>query len=129
MDILEEAGLDLHRFIWVHAQTEPDISILQEAARRGAYVELDTVGAPFQSQTGLLETAIALIESGFADHLLLSHDAGWYNPARPDGLPDEGYRGYAALTSDFIPELLERGISRERVRQITVNNPARAFAF
>jgi phosphotriesterase-related protein len=129
MNILEEAGLDLHRFIWVHAQTEPDISILQEAARRGAYVELDTVGAPFQSQTGLLETAIALIESGFADHLLLSHDAGWYNPARPDGLPDEGYRGYAALTSDFIPELLERGISRERVRQITVNNPARAFAF
>ena len=48
MDVLEEAGLDLQRFIWVHAQTEPDLTILAEAARRGAYVELDSVGAPFQ---------------------------------------------------------------------------------
>lgn len=129
MDILEEAGLDLHRFIWIHAQTEPDISILEEAARRGAYVELDTVGAPFQSQTELLETASAFIRSGFVDHLLLSHDAGWYNPARPDGLPEEGFRGYMALTRDFLPGLLKRGIGEEQVRLITVNNPAKAFAF
>src|SRR5262245_11124651 len=40
MDVLEEAGLDLKRFIWIHAQTEPDISILKEAAQRGAYIEL-----------------------------------------------------------------------------------------
>ena len=129
MNILEEAGLDLERFIWVHAQTEPDVSVLKEAAQRGAYVELDTVGAPFQSQPVLLETAIDLIESDLTDHLLLSHDAGWYNPSRPDGLPDDGYRGYTALAKDFIPELLQRGISEEQVRQITMHNPARAFAF
>ena len=129
MDILEEAGLDLQRFIWVHAQTEPDISILRDAARRGAYVELDTVGAPFQSQPELLATAIGLIDAGFVDRLLLSHDAGWYNPARPDGLPNDGYRGYTALAKDFIPELLHRGLSEEQVRQITVHNPARAFGF
>jgi len=129
MDVLEEAGLDLQRFIWIHAQTEPDISILEEATRRGAYVELDSVGAPHQSQTELLETTIALIEAGFADHLLLSHDAGWYNPAHSDGLPEEGFRGYTALARDFLPELLKRGISEEQVRLITVNNPAKAFAF
>ena len=129
MDVLEEAGLDLHRFIWIHAQTEPDVSILEEAARRGAYVELDSVGAPHQSQAELLETTITLIEAGFADHLLLSHDAGWYNPARLDGLPDEGFRGYTALARDFLPGLLKRGINEEQVRLITANNPAKAFAF
>lgn len=129
MNVLEEAGLDLHRFIWVHAQTEPDVSILKEAARRGAYVELDSVGAPYQAQSELIETVAALIESGFAEQLLLSHDAGWYEPGRSDGLPEAGYRGYTALTRDFIPALLERGISEERVRLITVINPARAFAF
>ena len=129
MDVLEDTGLDLHRFIWIHAQTEPDVSILKEAARRGAYVELDSVGAPHQSQPELVDTTVALLEAGYADHLLLSHDAGWYNPARPDGLPDEGYRGYTALTKEFLPALLERGISEEQVRLITVNNPARAFAF
>jgi phosphotriesterase-related protein len=77
----------------------------------------------------LIETAMALIQAGHADHLLLSHDAGFYNPARPDGMPDEGYRGYTSLTRDFIPGLLERGISEEQVRHITVDNPARAFAF
>ncbi|HEX6034121.1 MAG TPA: esterase [Anaerolineales bacterium] len=129
LDVLEEAGLDLHRFIWVHAQTEPDIAILKEAARRGAYVELDSVGAPFQSQEDLLETVLSLVESGFAEHLLLSHDAGWYQPGRPGGVPETGYRGYTALTRDFIPLLQERGVSEEQVRLITVNNPARAFAF
>ena len=129
MDVLEEAGLDLHRFIWIHAQTEPDVSILEEAARRGAYVELDSVGAPHQSQAELLEITITLIEAGFADHLLLSHDAGWYNPARPDGLPEEGFRGYTALTKDFLPGLLKRGITEEQARLITMNNPANAFAF
>lgn len=129
MAVLEETGLDLHRFIWVHAQTEPDFSVLKEAALHGAYVELDTVGAPFQSQAELLEIVIALIEAGFADHILLSHDAGWYNPASPDGLPEGGYRGYTALKEEFIPALLNRGISEEQVRSMTVNNPANAFAF
>jgi phosphotriesterase-related protein len=129
MDILEAAGLDLQRFIWVHAQTEPDLSILREAVGRGAFLEFDSVGAPFQPQAELLETVIALIGAGFINHLLLSHDAGWYNPARPDGLPDEGYRGYTALIRDFLPELLRRGITEEQVRLITVDNPARAFAF
>ena len=129
MDILEESGLDLQRFIWVHAQTEPDMIVLEEAARRGAYVELDSVGAPYQSQIELLETAVALIEAGHADHLLLSHDAGWYNPARGDGMPDGGFRGYTALTKEFLPALLERGITEGQVRVITADNPARAFAF
>jgi len=129
MDVLEDAGLDLHRFIWVHAQTEPDVSILEDAATRGAYLELDSVGAPYQSQPDLLETTIALIKAGYIDHLLLSHDAGWYNPASPAGLPDEGYRGYTALTRNFLPALLKQGISEEQARRITVGNPARAFAF
>jgi phosphotriesterase-related protein len=129
MDILEEAGLDLHRFIWVHAQTEPDITKLKDAARRGAYIELDTVGAPFQPQPELIETAAAIIEAGFINQLLLSHDAGWYNPAHPSGLPDEGFRGYTALAEDFIPALLKRGISVEQVRRVTETNPFEAFAF
>lgn len=87
------------------------------------------MGAPHQSQVELLEVTVALIEAGYADQLLLSHDAGWYNPARPDGLPEGGFRGYTALTKEFLPALLERGITEEQVRGITVNNPARTFAF
>lgn len=129
IDVLEESGLDLHRFIWIHAQTEPDTSILLEAARRGAFVELDSVGAPYQVQEELVDKVLALIGAGYIDHILLSHDAGWYNPARADGLPDGGFRGYTALVRDFIPTLLSRRVTEAQVKQITVDNPAQAFAF
>ena len=129
MDILEQAGHDLQRFIWIHAQTEPDIAMLKAAAERGAFIELDSVGAPHQQQSELVETILALIEAGYIDHILLSHDAGWYSPGLPGGLPNDGYRGYTALTKDFLPTLSARGISEEQIRHITVSNPARAFAF
>lgn len=129
MDVLEAAGHDLRRFIWIHAQTESDVSVLEEAARRGAYIELDSVGAPHQSQPELLDVTVALIHAGYINHLLLSHDAGWYSPGRADGMPDGGYRGYTALMKDFLPALSARGLSDEQVRQITVHNPVRAFAF
>jgi predicted metal-dependent phosphotriesterase family hydrolase len=44
MHVLEAAGLDLQRFIWVHAQTETNLTVLLEAAQRGAHLELDRRG-------------------------------------------------------------------------------------
>lgn len=129
MDVLTNAGHDLRRFIWIHAQTEPDIAIVKEAAGRGAFVEFDSVGAPHQSQAALIETTVELIQTGHIDHILLSHDAGWYNPAHPDGLPNDGFRGYTALAKEFLPALSAQGISDQQIRHITVNNPAHAFAF
>ena len=92
-------------------------------------MELDSVGAPHQSQGELVNTAMALIQARYLDHILLSHDAGWYNPANSDGLPNEGYRGYTAQTKEFLPALSAQGVSEEEIRRITVDNPARAFAF
>ncbi len=137
MELLESAGLDLARFIWAHANLEPDPAIHREAARRGAYVEFDGVGAEWQSQDALLDYTLALIEAGYAEHILLSHDAGWYDPSqpfdwaqdRPDGQPEGGIRGYTALVEEFIPALRAHGVTDELVHLITVSNPIRAFAF
>jgi phosphotriesterase-related protein len=130
MEILESAGLDLGRFIWVHANLEPDLAVHLEAARRGAYIEFDAVGAEWQPQTALVDCTLALIEAGCAENILLSHDAGWYDPSQPDGRPEEGgIRGYTALVEEFIPALRARGVTDDLVHLITVTNPARAFAF
>jgi phosphotriesterase-related protein len=130
MEILETAGLDLGRFIWVHANLEPDPAIHLEAAQRGAYVEFDAIGAQWQSQPPMLDHTVALIEAGYADRLLLSHDAGWYDPSQPDGQPLEGgIRGYTELVESFIPALRARGVTDDLIRLITVTNPGRAFSF
>jgi phosphotriesterase-related protein len=129
MAILEAEGLDLRRFIWAHANLEPDRAFHLEAARRGAYVEFDAVGAEWQSQSALVDYTLALIEAGYAENILLSHDAGWYDPSQPDGRPESGIRGYTALVEEFIPALRARGVTDDLLHLITVTNPARAFAF
>jgi phosphotriesterase-related protein len=130
MEILESAGLDLRRFIWAHANLEPDPTIHLEAAQRGAYVEFDAVGAEWQPQGAMVNYTFALIEAGCAENILLSHDAGWYDPSQPDGQPEgSGIRGYTALVEKFIPALRARGVTDDLVHLITVTNPARAFAF
>ena len=96
MDILEAEGMDLHRFIWVHANAEAVVTEHLEAARRGAYVEFDAVGAPFADQTLLVDYTLAMVEAGFAEHILLSHDAGWYRQTSR-GQPEGGIRGYTTL--------------------------------
>ncbi|MEP7294241.1 MAG: esterase [Chloroflexota bacterium] len=128
--ILTEAGHDLHRFIWVHAHTEPDTQIHIEAAKQGVWLEFDAVGAvDWHPQDALLESVLALLEAGYAGNLLLSHDAGWYNPGEPDGIPKpSGFRGYTALFDDFIPKLKARGIGDATIQQLIVENPAAAYA-
>jgi phosphotriesterase-related protein len=130
MEILETAGLDLDRFIWAHANIEPDPAIHLEAARRGAYVEFDAIGAPWQSQPPMLDYTLALIEAGYAERILLSHDAGWYDPSQPDGQPEgDRIRGYTALVKQFIPSLRARGVTDDLISLMTVTNPARAIAW
>jgi phosphotriesterase-related protein len=128
MDILEEEGMDLRRFIWVHANAEAGTPEHLEAVRRGAYVEFDSIGAPYSDQEALLDYTIALIDAGFTSHILLSHDAGWYQPGQPDGQPEGGIRGYTALVDTFLPALSARGISEEVIHHLTWTNPVQAFA-
>lgn len=128
LDVLEAAGHDLNRFIWVHAQTESQSALHVDAAQRGVWLEFDSVGADPNSDA-LLNAVLVLIKAGFAANLLLSHDAGWYDPSQPDGQPKpQGYRGYTALFDQFIPALKARGVSDALIHQITVDNPARAYA-
>jgi phosphotriesterase-related protein len=128
VDLLEAARLSPDRFIWVHAQNEPDHAVHAEVARRGAWVELDAIGVEGRLEVHL-EATLALLDGGFADRILLSHDAGWYQPGQPGGLPlSQGRRGYTALVDQFLPALRTHGVTEETIRLLTIANPARAFA-
>ena len=130
MDILQTEGLPLNRFIWVHANLETDQAVHLEAAQQGAYVEFDAIGWEWQSQSAIAYYTESLIEAGYADRILLSHDAGWYDPSQPDGQPeDQGIHGFTTLVEEFIPNLQDRGVADDLIHTITIENPGRAFAF
>jgi predicted metal-dependent phosphotriesterase family hydrolase len=57
---------------------------------------------------------MALIEAGFADHLMFSADAS---------------RGYAKTLTVFLPKLKAAGASDEVLHRIMVDNPRRFLAF
>jgi phosphotriesterase-related protein len=123
--VLDHLGLALDRFIWVHAQAETNLEIHQELARRGVYIELDSVGASEEEDNKILKIIQVLVAAGASERILISHDAGWYNPGQPNG---GSQRGYTSLITSFIPKLKAAGFDEALVRKLTRENPFRAFS-
>ena len=123
---LQDEGLDLERFVWVHAGSESDQSYHEIAAELGVYVEFDSIGSSDSDQDAL-EAVTNLLDKGFGERILLSHDAGWYQPGRPGGEPEHGFRGFTALTQSFIPQLKHQGVDDRMLNMMTEENPVRAF--
>lgn len=120
LDILAAEGVDLSRFIAVHMDSEPDFGYHLEAARRGAWVEYDSVGArPTEAHVALVSRFLA---EGYGGRLLLSHDAGWYHVGEPNG---GKVRGFTALADELVPALRAAGIEAAPLLR---ENPARAYA-
>jgi phosphotriesterase-related protein len=123
--IIESAGYSAERFIWIHTQAEPDFEMHVEIARRGAWIEYDAIGSDHLDDDYFLEHIQRVLDAGLGDHLLLSHDRGWYNPALPGGGTP---KPFTYLSETFLPKLRQVGVDEPTIRQLTQLNPFRAFA-
>ena len=121
LDILAEHDVAPSAWIWVHAQGAKDADVL-EAAKRGAWISLD--GIRGRSVDQHLSRILMLRATGHLDQVLISHDAGWYDPAKPNGGEP---RGYTLLFEEMIPRLLGAGLSVAEIDQLLTTNPARAL--
>ena len=123
LEILEEVGHALDRFIWIHTQIEPDLDLQLEVARRGPWIEYDAVGS--EDDDFYADRVLRVLEAGLGHRLLLSHDRGWYDPSLPGGgVP----RPFTSISDVFLPRLRAEGVGEETIRQLTCDNPFRAFA-
>ncbi len=125
LDIVEEMSHTLERFIWIHAQIEPDFDLNLEMGRRGAWISYDGIGSEDTDDGFYVERIQRMLDAGLGDRLMLSHDRGWYDPAQPGGgMP----RPFTYISEQFLPKLRAAGVDEETVRQLTHVNPFRAFA-
>ena len=126
LEIIETIGYAAGRFIWIHTQVEPDFELHLEMARRGAWLEYDSIGnVDGEGDDYHLHNILRLLEAGYGSQLLLSHDRGWYDPALPHGgVP----KPYTYLVEQFLPKLRASGADEATIRQLTQVNPFRAFA-
>ncbi len=118
VSILQQEGVHPNAWIWVHAHQEQDSTRLAQAADQGAWVSLDGIAA--ESGAHILQLILALKERSHLAHVLLSHDGDSY-------FGDGEFRPYDYLFTDFIPQLEQAGLSNDEIRQLTVDNPCRAF--
>lgn len=125
LNILEEAGYSPQRFIWIHAQAEPDFSLHLAAARRGAWIEYDNIGADDADESAHIERILRLLDAGFERQILLSHDRGWFDPAQPGGGQP---RPFTYLVESFLPRLAAAGVDQKTIARLTQDNPFTAFA-
>jgi phosphotriesterase-related protein len=123
LDIIERAGYTAERFIWIHTQSDPDFNIHLEIARRGAWLEYDCIGAGDDER--YLEFISRALDAGLADQVLLSHDRGWYDPAKPHGGEP---KPFTYLFEQFLPKLLASGVDQRTIQAFMQTNPFRAFA-
>lgn len=123
IDLAVAEGLAPDRFLSIHTQTIADAALRREIVDRGAWIEFDDVGQGDDART--LELVLGSLEAGQGERLLVSHDAGWFDPALPGGGTP---RPFTELTARFLPALRAAGVGQDVVEDLCVRNPFRAFA-
>lgn len=122
IEILESLGVAPNAFIWVHAQNEKDWQQYAIAARKGAWVSID--GLRDENVASYIEMLSFMKKEKCLNRVLVSHDAGWYEPDKPGG---GTFRGYTTLFKKLLPKLQEGGFTKTDVAQVWQYNPAEAF--
>jgi len=125
VDILDSIDPAI-RFIWVHAQNESNRNIHVQLAARGVYIEFDSLGWNPSEDSTYISAIKNLLAAGHGDRILLSHDAGWYQPGSANGGTQ---KPYTYLIDMFLPKLRSAGLDEATIRMITQTNPVRAFGF
>ena len=123
LQILDDYGLHPSAFIWIHAQNEKDWNRCVEAAKRGAWIGFD--GLNDENVGEYIERVEFMKENKVLHRLLISHDAGWYDPDKPGG---GDFRPYNTVFKMLVPQLLDNGFTDQEIDLIFKANPVEAFA-
>ena len=141
-EILAKEGADPARTIFGHSGSYAgDLPFLLELLDLGIYVQFDQLGRPVvplarglrrhgpdpsgpdaATDTLVAEVVPKLIDAGYGDRILLSHDVCFKT-----FLTAYGGTGYAYLLDKFMPYLETQGVTEEQVNQIVVENPKRVL--
>lgn len=122
--ILKEEGVAPEAFIWTHAHNEKDSMKQVEAAKLGTWVAFDAFWGRGNQLAQFVNIVLNMKNHQCLHRLLLSHDAGWYDPDKPDG---SNYQPHTLIFEQLIPELKKAGITDAELHQIFVENPAKAL--
>jgi phosphotriesterase-related protein len=133
LDMIESEGVDLSRVIMGHSNSlAHDLPFMERLMARGVFLEFDYLGAPGspggwlvpRNDAKVAKGIAALVQAGYADRILLSHDV-----CTKIQLKRYGGTGFTYISDYFLPELRRLGVSDQDIHKIMVENPRRSLVF
>jgi phosphotriesterase-related protein len=118
----------LDRVVIGHSGDTDDVDYLRELMDAGSTIGLDRFGMEHVlNDDRRVDTLLSLISLGYADRLVISHDAAFYSHVTPPS-----WRSRAApkwrmdnITTNVLPRLRAAGIGQEEIDLMLVANPKR----
>jgi phosphotriesterase-related protein len=122
--IFEEEGADPGRVVIGHADSYQVLDHYLAILERGANLEFDFIGMPWEreriGEARTIELVCELLGRSYADRIFLSQDV-----CNDSQLTAFGGKGYTYLTESFLPRLKAAGVSDTEIETMTVANPRR----
>ena len=135
VSVLEEEGVDLNRVYIGHSNDDTDMDYLLGLLGKGVWLGLDRYpggrvqGTPdWEGRTALVK---GLIDAGFVDRIMLSHDYSVPKARHGAEVQEERRKanpdGFNFITLRVLPRLKELGVTDQDISQIMTENPRRFF--
>lgn len=134
--ILKEEGVELKRVKIDHSNDTTDINYLSWLVEQGCYLGMDRYPGRGVSSRDRTKTLKTLIDAGYVDRLLLSHDWSLVeikgDSPSAINLQQERERrnpyGFLYLKKVVFPELREMGVSESILNRMCIVGPRNFFA-
>jgi phosphotriesterase-related protein len=125
---LGERGVPADRIIIGHSGDSEDLDYLRALMDNGSTIGMDRFGMEHVlSDERRVRTVVALLELGYADRMVLSHDAAFYSRNTPPS-----WRAVSAprwrmdtIPTRILPMLRDAGVSSDEITQMLEHNPRR----
>ncbi|WP_425645717.1 phosphotriesterase family protein [Agrobacterium leguminum] len=132
LDIVSDEGANLNHTVLCHMNpSHADIAYQSELADRRAFIEYDMIGMDFfyadqqvqcPSDEDAARSIVTLVEGGYLDRILLSHDVFLKMM-----LTRYGGNGYAYILKHFLPRLKRHGLDDATLQTLMRDNPRSVF--
>jgi len=131
--ILKEEGVDLNRVAVDHVNDTTDMEYLTWLLDQGCYLGMDRYPGLGLSSRARTETLKSLIDAGWIDRLLPSHDFGlatpvtFYPPDVKESIEKDNPYGYLYMKKVVFHQLREMGVPEAVLDTLCVNGPRKFF--
>jgi phosphotriesterase-related protein len=134
LSFYEQRGVDMTKVAVGHAGDSNDLDYLKWIMDKGATIGCDRFGLDmFNPTADRVRTIAALCEQGYADRIVLSHDAACYMDFMSGEASQALLRqampnwNFLHISQDVLPALLNEGVTDEQIHTMLVDNPRRYF--